>query len=108
MRTAGTGGPGNAGRPSRGQSLVEMALILPLLILFLSVIIEGGLALNAWLRVNTAARDAARFALDAGPPNQVATLALTKLMGVDFGSSKEISGSVNIDVYVINGLTDSS
>lgn len=92
----------------RGQSLVELALLLPLIIAFLSVVIEGGLAINAWIRVNSAARDATRFALDAGPPDQVATLALTKLMGVDFGSSREITGSGNIDVYIIKGLSDGS
>lgn len=92
----------------RGQSLVEMALILPLLALFLSVVIEGGLALNAWIRVNTAARDATRFALDAGRPDGVTSLTLSKLAGIDFGSSREISGSGNLDVWIINGLTDAS
>jgi hypothetical protein len=95
-------------RTLRGQSLVEAALILPLLVLFLSVVIEAGLALNAWIRVNTAARDAARFALDEGRPTSVGSLTLTKLAGVDFGSAHEISGSRNIDIYQIIGLTDNS
>ena len=53
-------------RKERGQSMVELALLLPLLVLMLSVIIEGGLAFNAWERVNTASRDATRFMLDRG------------------------------------------
>jgi hypothetical protein len=111
---AAAGAPQNATAPAgkagarRGQSLVEAALILPLLVLFLSVVIEAGLALNAWIRVNTAARDATRFALDAGRPDAVGSLTLTKLAGIDFGSSKAISGSGNIDIYQISGLTDGS
>jgi hypothetical protein len=105
------GTPGLRARSRRaisGQSLVEAALVLPLIVLFLSVVIEGGLALNAWIRVNTAARDATRFALDEARPNDVGALVLTKLSGIDFGSSRDISGSLNIDVYQINGLTDAN
>jgi hypothetical protein len=100
--------PGNVQRKRRGQSLVEMALLLPLLVLMLSVVIEAGLALNAWLRVNTAARDATRFALDAGRDSDIVSLVATKLMGIDFGSSKVISGSGNLDIFVIKGTTNSS
>lgn len=86
-------------RTRRGQSTVEMALVLPLVIILLSVVIEAGLALNAWIRVNTAARDATRFALDAGRPNDIASLVLNKLEGMD--TSK-------VDVYIISGTTDST
>ncbi len=65
--------------------MVEAALVLPLIVLFLSVVIEGGLALNAWIRVNTAARDATRFALDAARSQDVGSLVLTKLSGINFG-----------------------
>jgi hypothetical protein len=85
--------------------MVEFALLLPLLLALLAVIIEAGLALNAWIRVNTAARDATRFAMDSGRPNDTASLALDKLMGVDFGTSREISGSTNLDVYIVTGST---
>jgi TadE-like protein len=109
--------PADAGReeaadlpqqPRRGQSLVEVALVLPLLVLFLTVVLEAGLAINASIRVNTAARDGTRFALDQARVNDVGSLVLTKLSGIDFGSSKEISGSGNIDIYEISGLTDAS
>jgi Flp pilus assembly protein TadG len=93
------------GRTRRGQSLVEAALVLPLIVLFLSVIVEGGLALNAWIRVNTAARDATRFALDEATPDDVGSLVLTKLSGINFGTSKEMSSTTNIDIFQINGTT---
>lgn len=92
-------------RKRRGQSLVELALLLPLMVLLLSVVIEAGLILNAWLRVNTASRDATRFYLDQGRQGDITNLVLYKLKGVDFGSNKEITGSVNIDIYKIAGST---
>ncbi len=100
---------GRAARHSvRGQSLLEMALVLPVLILLFAVVIEGGLALNAWMRVNTAARDATRFVMDAGRPRDAATLVQNKLAGIDFGSSRTMTNSQQLDVYVITGVTSGS
>jgi hypothetical protein len=96
------------GKRRRGQSLVELALLLPLLVLLLSVVIEAGLILNAWLRVNTASRDATRFLLDQGRQGDITNLVLYKLKGVDFGSNKDTPGSTNIDIYKVEGSTDST
>jgi len=92
---------GRAGRDSstRGQGLVESALVLPILLLLLAFILEGGLALNAWLRVNTAARDATRFALDGGRNSDIASLVISKLVWMD---------GTQINVYVIHGQTNNS
>src|SRR5437868_3327626 len=92
----------------RGQSLVELALLLPLLVLLLSIVIEGGLAFTAWERLNSAARDATRFLLDRGSTGQTTSLVLHKLKGVDFGSSPNITGSLNLDIFAIQGATDPS
>ena len=92
----------------RGQSLVELALILPLLVVVLSIVIEAGLALNAWIRVNTAARDATRFVLDAGRPGDTVLLVREKLKGIDFGSSREMTSSTHVDIYMIKGTTNAS
>jgi TadE-like protein len=89
-----------------GQSLVETALLMPFLLILLSVVIEAGLAINAWIRVNDAARDATRFAVDAGRSNDVSSLVLSKLQGIDFGSNS--TGSNNLNVYLIKGITDNS
>jgi hypothetical protein len=85
-----------------------MGLLLPVLILLFSVLIEAGLALNAWVRVNTAARDATRFALDAGRPAQVADLVRAKLAGIEFGASRTITDIPNLDIYIITGTTNAS
>ncbi|MEO8285361.1 MAG: TadE family protein [Chloroflexota bacterium] len=85
------------GRTSRGQSLVEMTLMLPILMLIFAVVLEGTLAFNAWSRVNTAARDATRFTLDAGRPAETVDLVIRKLSGLDTGQ---------MNIYIIKGVTD--
>lgn len=83
----------------RGQATVELALTMPLLALLLAVVIDGGLAFNSWMRVTTAARDATRFAMDAGRPVQVKDLVMSKLPGLD---------ASQVNVYIINGTTDAN
>lgn len=56
METRGTTAQGK-----RGQSLVEMALMLPLLLLLVFGIIEFGRILNASIMVTSAAREGARY-----------------------------------------------
>ncbi len=51
----------------RGQSLVEFALILPVLILVFFAIIDGAFIVQGLLTVNHAAREAARFAVTYQP-----------------------------------------
>jgi len=49
---------------TRGQSMVELALLFPLLLILLSGLIEFGFILNEYLSLMDAARNAARFASD--------------------------------------------
>jgi hypothetical protein len=49
---------------SRGQSMVELALLFPVLLILLSGLIEFGFILNQYLSLMDAARNAARFASD--------------------------------------------
>jgi hypothetical protein len=51
----------------RGQSLVEFAILLPLLLIMLSGLIEFGFMLNQYLDLIDAAREVARFAADEDP-----------------------------------------
>jgi Flp pilus assembly protein TadG len=55
-----------ARRASRGQTLVEFALIFPSFLIILLAIIEFSFALNAFLAVDFASRDAALAAAEAG------------------------------------------
>ena len=49
-------------RQERGANLVEMALVLPLLALFLVAILDFGRAFNNYIIVTNAAREGARYA----------------------------------------------
>ncbi len=50
-------------RRSRGQALVEFALVLPVLLILLMVLIEVARLFSAWLIVENSAREAARYAV---------------------------------------------
>jgi hypothetical protein len=60
-------------RKSLGQSIVEFAILLPLLIMMLSGLIEFGFMLNYYLDIIDAAREAARFAANDDPLHNDAT-----------------------------------
>ena len=62
----------NAGRPrkSRGQSLVEFAISLPVLLLLFSGLVEFGFALNYYLSLLDATRETARYWSNSTPFNQ--------------------------------------
>jgi hypothetical protein len=55
------------GNKSRGQSLVEFTILLPLLIMMLSGLVEFGFMLNYYLDLIDAARESARFAANDDP-----------------------------------------
>jgi hypothetical protein len=55
------------GRKSLGQSLVEFAVILPLLMIMLSGLIELGFAINIYLDLVDTAREVARYLSDFDP-----------------------------------------
>jgi hypothetical protein len=55
--------PRLARRRSRGQAMVEFALILPVLLILLLVLIEVARLFSAWLIVENSAREAARYAV---------------------------------------------
>jgi hypothetical protein len=54
---------------SRGQGLVEFALILPILLLLLLGIVEGARIAWAYITIQEAAREAARYAVSGQPYN---------------------------------------
>ena len=60
------------GRKSLGQSLVEFAILLPLLLIMLSGLIEFGFMLNRYLDLIDASREVARFAADEDPVHDAA------------------------------------
>jgi hypothetical protein len=55
------------GRPSRGQSVVELALMLPIMVIVIAGIVDLGRIYYAYITVVNVAREGARFAA-AHPP----------------------------------------
>jgi hypothetical protein len=73
-----------------GQSLAELALVMPLLLMILVAMVEVGWAMRAHLIVSTASREAARFAarrvFDYDEIEEVAEVALLALNPVYEGA----------------------
>jgi len=53
--------------PERGQSLVELAIFMPIFIIIIAGIVEMGYYLNRYLNLLDATREAARFGADLDP-----------------------------------------
>jgi Flp pilus assembly protein TadG len=80
----GTGAPpalpilrANSGRRSRGQALVEFALIVPVMLLLLLIAIDFGRLFFSYVQINNAAREAASYASHFPQDNaQISNVAL--------------------------------
>ena len=77
----------------RGQSLAELALVMPLLLMILVAMVEVGWAMRSHLIVTTASREAARFAarrvFDYAEIEEVAEVALLSLNPVFEGGDAD-------------------
>lgn len=67
------------------MAAVEFALVLPLLVVLLFVIVNGGLVFLDQLHLQSAARDGARIA--SVDPAQACSAALAELSGNDVGTT---------------------
>ncbi|SEG05302.1 TadE-like protein [Thermomonospora echinospora] len=106
-RRRARGFPGGAGttrapstRTDRGVVAVEMALLLPVLIMLIFMIIDFGRAFNAQLRLNEAARQGVRTAVLTQPPADpqtaaadIMTTALGGLAVADPGAVEPCAGT---------------
>jgi len=88
----------------RGQSLVEMALAFPVLLLILAAIIDAGRAIDAYITITNAVREGARYG--AKYPTRVETIKL-RVANEANGSGVNITGVDltldNISVTYPNG-----
>ena len=58
----------------KGQSLVEFAILLPLVLLLLMGILEFGIMLNSYLTINNSAREGARLGIVDGSNLEISEL----------------------------------
>jgi Flp pilus assembly protein TadG len=82
-----------------GQSMVEFALVLPLLIIMLLGIIQFGFILNGLVVVNAAAREGARAAA-VGEDGEVAARAVCEA-ALLAGSCGNSNGGFGLDALVV-------
>lgn len=70
-------------RSEKGQSLVEMAFALPVLVLLLAIVVDAGRAFDASIVLKNAAREGARFGSLADPltPSEIQQLVLEDITG---------------------------
>lgn len=67
----GRGVPGCRGRGQEGQALVELAIVLPLLVLLLLALAEGGRYISAHLSVQHAAREGVRLGVTGAKDGEI-------------------------------------
>jgi Flp pilus assembly protein TadG len=67
----------------KGQSLVEFALILPLVLLLLMGIVEFGVMINTYLKIENASREAARSGIVGSTDAEINTLVTSISPGLD-------------------------
>lgn len=74
-------------KAQRGQSTVELVLLMPLLAVLLFLIFEVGRLFGSWLLITNAAREGARYAAVQCVPTNTAGLITTCSAGTDPTSS---------------------
>jgi len=95
-------------RNEKGQSLVEFAILLPLLLLLMMGILEFSLMLNSYLTINNSAREGARLGIVAGSNIEIKELILNISPNLDskklivnitpLEGSRQSGGTLTVDV----------
>lgn len=101
MRLKASGGPGRK-EATRGQALIEFALVFPLFWLMLIGLIEFSFAFHAVLSISTASRNAVVMASEAGnSPN--ADCAILHVIEGDIGAPSSVKQIQKVDIYWTDG-----
>jgi Flp pilus assembly protein TadG len=67
----------------KGQSLVEFAILLPVLLLLLMGVLEFGVMLNSYLTIHNSAREGARLGIVAGTNIEIKELIINTSPNLD-------------------------
>ena len=92
---------------TRGQSLVEFALVLPLILLIVMFGIDFGRAYQGWVNLQNAARIAANYAgthpdalINWGSPTDKNRMQYDKLINADFATSNCLLGALPEPTFI--------
>jgi len=87
-------------RADAGQSLVEMALMMPMLLLLLIGTIDAGIAVNSYVTVTNASREATQYAIQhpTAAPAAIASAAVAR-------SAPLQEASITVTTSYHNGAT---
>lgn len=94
-----------AERRTLGQSLVETAIVLPILLLLLAAVVDFGRAFDAYIVLTNAVREGARFGVNRQPPPspaQITDIVIEDVMGSGTNISA-MGGFTATNVTVITG-----
>jgi Flp pilus assembly protein TadG len=80
----------NRRKPSRGQTLVEFALVIPLFVLLLFGIVDFGRAVLAYNSISNAAREGARTAIVNQRVSDIRTRIVDEATGVQLTASSDV------------------
>lgn len=92
------------GKGERGAALVELALVLPMLVMLVAGTAAVGDALNAYLSVVNASRDGARLAVRAGADDE----AIRSLVLLDLQRLRDPTSASDITVTRLTRSGESS
>ncbi len=90
----------------QGQALVELALVLPILLLLLFGIIEYGRIMSAGLVVTHSARDAARFGAVGATDSEIIERIRTKTAATLYDASNPTKLTINTVRTMAGGGND--
>jgi Flp pilus assembly protein TadG len=97
VMAARLGLPGHLRNGTRGQALVELMAIIPMIFLLIVLAMNFGGLINAWIAVSNATRAAADYAIlsgsSAGLPTQATSTTLQNLINADLGALPNLSAS---------------
>lgn len=95
-------------KDEKGQSLVEFAILLPLLLLLLMGILEFGIMINSYLTINNSAREGARLGIVSGSNIDIKELIINISPNLDtenlivnitpLEGSRESGGTLTVEV----------
>ncbi len=70
------------GRRQRGQSVVELALVLPLFLVIVMATVDFGWALHSYIVITNAAREGAREGVVGGSEDEIIAIVVDKSSGL--------------------------